>query len=104
MSNDPRKSPNHLPPESAADAPTPPGGTPSARLRRATSGVTRTVAQERPRPSRPVYPRRRNRAAIVIVAVFCLVFAIALTLFIALSGEPEHVELPDADAPQANDG
>ncbi len=79
-----------------ADAPTPPQGTPSARMRRATNSVTRLVNQPEPRPSRPVYKPQRNWAGAVVVAGFCAVFAVALTLFVVYSGDPAHVQIPDA--------
>lgn len=79
----------------AGDAPTPPQGTPSARPRRATSAVTRTVNEPKPRPSRPVYPRRRNWLGAALVGGFCAVFAIALGLFVVLSGEPAEVNMPE---------
>lgn len=93
----------------AGDAPTPPQGTPSARPRRATSAVTRTVAEARPRPSRPVYARPRNWLGAALVGGFCAVFAIALGLFVVLSGEPAEVDLPEDilqtdDSPAGKEG
>ncbi|MBK8208457.1 MAG: hypothetical protein IPK87_16945 [Planctomycetes bacterium] len=81
---------------SLADAPTPPQGTPSARMRRATSAVTRPINEPKPRPSRPVYKPQRNWAGAAVVAGFCAVFAVALTLFVVYSGDPADVQIPDA--------
>lgn len=62
------------------DAPTPPAGTPVARIRRLTSSITRMLP-----------PKWRNWRGIWIVVGFCVIFAAALIGFLLLSGNPAEV-------------
>lgn len=87
----------------AADAPTPPQGTPSARMRRATSAVTRPIDEPKPKPSRPVYKAQNRWTGAVLVAAFCLVFTVALTLFMVYSGDPAAVNAPGVDPGTENE-
>jgi hypothetical protein len=70
------------------DAPTPVRGTPIARIRRLSQRFSRRVG-----------PLVRNRRAGWVVVFFCVLFAVALALFMMLADDP--AEVPDNSPMQA---